>query len=137
MSATFSSCSFVGALLLTLMSPLKSAEGSAGLPLDIAPFPLVVGPFAMIAVPPWLLARKRNRVGSTETNAKEAATSPVPAVQNKGCGEVEEVEEVEEVRSKNESSIPTHACGTNPPELIRAILAGDHHWYAILEEARF
>lgn len=49
-SATFSSCSLVGALLFTLISPLKSAEGSIALPFGTAPFPFVVGPFAMVAV---------------------------------------------------------------------------------------
>lgn len=107
MSATFSSSSLVGALLLTSMSPLKSAEGSGCLPLDKAPLPLNVGPFAMIAVVLSLLERKKKSARMTGMNAMEAASSPVPAVvENK---ERTECEEVKEKKSRNE----TMACNAD------------------------
>ncbi len=134
MSASFSRSSFVGALLLTLMSPLKSAEGSACLPFDTAPLPVNVGPFAMIAVVLSLLVRKKKSARIIGMSAMEAASSPVPtAVENK---ERTECERVKEMKSWTETNVAGHACGTNPPELIRSILTGDLHWCAI-SEAKF
>lgn len=57
----------------------------------------------MIAVSYSLPARKRQKAVITEMNAKEAASSPVPAVaEDKGC---EMDEEFVEERWRNESSI--------------------------------
>lgn len=104
------------------MSPVNSAEGSAGLPFDTAPLPLVVGPFAMIAISPSLPARKKEKAMIRGMSAKEAASSPALAmVEEKGYGKDEE-EGFKEERWKNERSISGHACGRNPPELFRSIL---------------
>lgn len=73
---------------MTLISPLKSAEGSIDLPFGTAPFPFIIGPFAMVAVSLTLL-KCMHRSAKVSSKYKRKATSrnampPATMVANAG-----------------------------------------------------